>query len=36
LEYASLPKQTQKYIDDNVILFSNLFGVLSASDLNYQ
>ncbi len=38
LEYASLPKQTQKYIDDNVILFSNLFGVLSASDLipNYK
>ncbi|MDX9796042.1 MAG: YaaA family protein [Arcobacteraceae bacterium] len=38
LEYASLPKQTQKYIDDNVILFSNLFGVLNASDLipNYK
>jgi cytoplasmic iron level regulating protein YaaA (DUF328/UPF0246 family) len=36
LEYSTLPEQTQQYIDDNVILFSNLFGVLSASDLNYQ
>ncbi len=38
LDYATLPAQTQQYIDDNVILFSNLFGVLSASDYipNYK
>lgn len=38
LEYATLLVKAQHYIDDNVILFSNLFGVLSASDLipNYK
>lgn len=38
LDYGILPSKTQQYIDDNVILFSNLFGVLSASDLipNYK
>lgn len=33
LDYCSLDENTQKYIDDNVILFSNLFGPIKASDL---
>ncbi|MCK5111468.1 MAG: YaaA family protein [Arcobacteraceae bacterium] len=33
LDYNSLEQPEQKYIDENVIIFSNLFGVLNASDL---
>ncbi len=33
LDYNSLEKVSQKYIDENVLIFSNLFGVLNASDL---
>jgi cytoplasmic iron level regulating protein YaaA (DUF328/UPF0246 family) len=33
LDYKGLDKETQDYIDSHVILFSNLFGPLSASDL---
>jgi uncharacterized protein len=33
LNYAQLPQNAQSYIDNNVVIFSNLFGVLSASDL---
>jgi len=33
LEYENLTTQAQKYIDNNVILFSNLFGPIKASDL---
>lgn len=33
LDYGSLDVNTQKYIDDNVLLFSNLFGPIKASDL---
>ncbi len=38
LGYNSLPQMAQKYIDDNVILFSNLFGVLRSDDFipNYK
>ncbi len=32
LEYENLNLQAQKYIDENVILFSNLFGAIKASD----
>ncbi len=32
LEYESLNTETQEYIDTNVILFSNLFGAIKASD----
>lgn len=32
LDYSTLNQQEQKYIDDNVIIFSNLFGPLRASD----
>ena len=32
LDYNSLDKSTKSYIDENVIIFSNLFGVLKASD----
>lgn len=32
LDYVNLEKSSQKYIDDNVLIFSNLFGVLKASD----
>ncbi|WP_323589602.1 peroxide stress protein YaaA [Aliarcobacter butzleri] len=35
LEYKVLDKNEQKYIDENVLIFSNLFGVLKASDFNY-
>jgi len=33
LDYESLDQKAQQYIDDNVILFSNLFGPIRASDL---
>jgi cytoplasmic iron level regulating protein YaaA (DUF328/UPF0246 family) len=33
LGYNELAKHTQKYVDENVILFSNLFGPIRASDL---
>ncbi|HFS85178.1 MAG TPA: peroxide stress protein YaaA, partial [Epsilonproteobacteria bacterium] len=33
LGYERLDKDTQSYIDTHVILFSNLFGVLRASDM---
>lgn len=32
LNYTSLPAEAQVYIDDNVILFSNLFGPIRAGD----
>ena len=32
LEYKSLDTKAQEYIDENVILFSNLFGAIKASD----
>ncbi len=33
LNYKNLNKNTQEYIDENVIIFSNLFGPIKASDL---
>ncbi|WP_024787338.1 MULTISPECIES: YaaA family protein [unclassified Lebetimonas] len=33
LDYPSLDKESQNYIDDNLFIFSNLFGVISAKDL---
>jgi cytoplasmic iron level regulating protein YaaA (DUF328/UPF0246 family) len=33
LDYASLGEEAQRYIDENVILFSNLFGPIRADDL---
>ena len=33
LDYENLKQKEQKYVDKNVLLFSNLFGVLKASDL---
>ncbi|RXK12822.1 hypothetical protein CP965_09625 [Halarcobacter mediterraneus] len=33
LAYNSLDKNAQKYIDENVLLFSNLFGPIKANDL---
>jgi len=36
LEYNNLSSKEQSYIDENVIIFSNLFGPIKASDLNYQ
>lgn len=33
LDYDSLKKKEQNYIDKNVLIFSNLFGVLKSSDL---
>jgi uncharacterized protein len=32
LEYSKLAKNEQNYIDENVIIFSNLFGALKAGD----
>ncbi len=32
LSYENLPKDAQTYIDENVFIFSNLFGVLQAND----
>jgi len=32
LQYSKLEKNEQNYIDENVLIFSNLFGVLKASD----
>ncbi|AZL54793.1 peroxide stress protein YaaA [Aliarcobacter skirrowii] len=36
LNYNNLDKNEQNYIDENVLIFSNIFGVIKASDLNYQ
>lgn len=33
LDYTSLDNEAQKYIDENVLIFSNLLGVISAKDL---
>lgn len=33
IEYESLEKDEQNYIDENVLLFSNLFGPIKADDL---
>ena len=33
LDYNSLESESQKFVDENVVLFSNLFGPLKASDL---
>jgi cytoplasmic iron level regulating protein YaaA (DUF328/UPF0246 family) len=33
LDYSTLDEKSQKYIDENVLIFSNLFGVISAKDL---
>jgi len=33
LEYDSLSEAQQKYVDENVVLFSNLFGPIKANDL---
>lgn len=33
LDYESLDLDTQKYCDENIVLFSNLFGPIKASDL---
>lgn len=33
IEYANLEKKEQEYIDENVLLFSNLFGPIKANDL---
>ncbi len=33
LDYNSLDKKSQNYVDENVLLFSNLFGPLKANDL---
>ncbi len=33
LAYETLPKDAQKFLDDRLIIFSNLFGALCANDL---
>ncbi|WP_417334306.1 YaaA family protein [Halarcobacter sp.] len=33
LDYKNLDEKTQNYIDENVLLFSNLFGPIKANDL---
>ena len=33
LDYTSLDEKAKQYIDNNVMLYSNLFGILRASDL---
>jgi len=33
LDYVNLDTKVQKYCDENIILFSNLFGAIKASDL---
>jgi len=33
LEYSSLDNNPQRYVDENVIIFSNLFGPLKAGDI---
>lgn len=33
LDYENLDNKSQKYVDENVVLFSNLFGPILASDL---
>ncbi|PAF44966.1 peroxide stress protein YaaA [Helicobacter sp. 11S02629-2] len=32
IDYESLPKPSQEYIDSHVLIFSNLFGIVRASD----
>ncbi len=32
IDYTNLPKDAQKFIDNNVLIFSNLFGVLKANN----
>ncbi len=34
ISYEDLKKEEQNYIDENVVIFSNLFGPLKADDLN--
>ena len=36
LNYNSLEVSAQKYIDENTLIFSNIFGVIKADDKNYQ
>ena len=36
LEYSKLNKNEQDYIDNNVLIFSNLFGPISSGAMNYQ
>lgn len=36
LDYENLDESSKKYIDENVLIFSNLFGVIKASTSNYQ
>jgi cytoplasmic iron level regulating protein YaaA (DUF328/UPF0246 family) len=36
LQYAKLNEEQQTYIDNNVLIFSNLLGPLSAKNENYQ
>lgn len=36
LDYRNLLDTEQKYIDDNCLIFSNLFGVIKANYSNYQ
>jgi cytoplasmic iron level regulating protein YaaA (DUF328/UPF0246 family) len=33
IDYPTLDTESQKYINENVLIFSNLFGVISAKDL---
>ncbi len=33
LDYPSLPKQAKEYLNENLIIFSNLFGILKPLDL---
>jgi cytoplasmic iron level regulating protein YaaA (DUF328/UPF0246 family) len=33
LDYNSLDEKSQKFIDENVLIFSNLFGIIAAKDL---
>lgn len=36
LDYSSLNDEQQRYIDESVIIFSNLFGPIMAGESNYQ
>ena len=33
LDYSNMDNESQKFVDENVMLFSNLFGILKADDL---
>ena len=33
MDYENLDSNSKKWIDENVLIFSNLFGVISAKDL---